>query len=150
MCNVSYRDLPRTAQQPPRTFAFKNTDSAGPVIYADPVNGKDSNAGTEASPLRSIEAALKVVRAAKGPGTIVLRSGIFYITDTIALTAADSGLTIKVSARSFASTILLHIRFQLHAKLHAIHVLQLHHRLPPAPLTPHPHPPSTGLPRGHS
>ena len=49
-----------------------------------------------AAPFATIEKALAAARGVnKGAGaTIVLRAGVYYASDTLALTAADSGLTI--------------------------------------------------------
>ena len=70
--------------------------ASGTVVYADSVNGKDSNAGSMAAPFETIGAALAATRKAKGGGaTIVLRKGVYTGEQALNLTAADSGLTIQ-------------------------------------------------------
>ncbi len=90
-CNVSIPKNSRRYKVPP---SFPLPRSTGATFYADPVNGKDSNSGSESSPFLTLE---KGIDAAKGnPGsTLVLRKGTFYLTKTIELDASDSGLTIQ-------------------------------------------------------
>jgi hypothetical protein len=76
-------------------FAYQPIRAASNTFYADPVNGNDANNGTEAFPVKTIEAGLALARAAPGTDTLVLRAGTFYQTATIVLTTADSGLTIQ-------------------------------------------------------
>ena len=77
-------------------FTLKPT-TTGSVYYADAVNGNDNNAGTLASPFRTIAQGLAATRAAGGSSNqLILRSGgVFVIDKTIELSASDSGLTIS-------------------------------------------------------
>jgi hypothetical protein len=73
--------------------------SAG-AFYADPVNGDDGNAGTQASPFRTIGRGLQATRAVTpaAPAQLVLRAGTFWLAaagGTLQLSPADSGLTIS-------------------------------------------------------
>lgn len=89
-CNVS---APRSA--PVRSVPSFDVPRAGSTFYIDPVNGKDSNSGSQSSPFLTIA---KGVSAAKGAGTgstLVLRKGTFYLSDTIELDSSLSGLTIQ-------------------------------------------------------
>ena len=75
--------------------AFSVPSEASTTYYVDAIKGSDSNSGTEASPFQTIPKAIMAARSS-GPGAvIVLRSGTFYLTDTIMLGANDSGLTIQ-------------------------------------------------------
>jgi len=89
--NVTY-DGPNQTFTP--TFSVP---SAGPVFFADVAHGSDATGtGTMTAPFASIEKALATCRAAKsGEGcTIALRAGVYYASDTLKLTPADSGLTV--------------------------------------------------------
>ena len=71
----------------------------GPSFWvAADSTGADTNAGTESSPFATIQRALQATRSASEStksATIVLKKGaVHYLTETIALGAADSGLTI--------------------------------------------------------
>ena len=72
----------------------------GRTVYADSSKGNDSTGdGSIGRPFRTIERALHAVRVS-GPGnngtrTISLRSGTYFLQESIELTAADSGLTIQ-------------------------------------------------------
>eukprot|EP01046_Picozoa_sp_COSAG06_P057295 COSAG06_NODE_11125_length_1563_cov_4.163934_1_plen_362_part_00 len=93
--NVTY-DGPDQTFTP--TFPISPT---GTVVYADSVNGKDSNAGTMEAPFATIGAALAATRKKGGSGgggdgaTVVLRKGVYYGEEALNLTVADSGLTIQ-------------------------------------------------------
>ncbi len=74
--------------------------TAGPhaagSIYVDAAKGSDSAAGSLSAPLKTIEAAHAKTRLQSGSAsTIVLRGGTYYLKETLALTAQDSGLTIE-------------------------------------------------------
>ena len=67
------------------------------AIYVDPQNGSDSNKGTKAAPLATIQKALDYVaslQTSEEPfaGIVVyLRGGTYNVTDTINITSAHSG-----------------------------------------------------------
>jgi hypothetical protein len=65
------------------------------VWYVEPVNGTDAADGSLTKPFRSVHRALKESRAVGKAGTILLRSGIHHLNETIALDARDNGLTIQ-------------------------------------------------------
>jgi hypothetical protein len=56
-------------------------------------NGKDSNKGTSASPWQTLAAARDAARAFAGkePVTIHVADGVYYLPETLVLSAADSG-----------------------------------------------------------
>jgi hypothetical protein len=89
LCNQTF-EAPYVAPRTAEHHAF----AAATTLYVDPVNGNDANSGSEAKPLQHIAAAVLAARQDAGPNTIVLRgNGVHRITDTITLTAADSGLS---------------------------------------------------------
>jgi hypothetical protein len=61
-------------------------------IYASPF-GRDSNPGTKARPVASLEAAQKLARSQKALGkvTVRLRGGTYYLPETLIFTPEDSG-----------------------------------------------------------
>ncbi|CAE8664940.1 unnamed protein product, partial [Polarella glacialis] len=61
------------------------------LIFVDPVSGHDHASGSKEEPVRSIQLALD--RAPRG-GTVVLRQGTHFLTDTLRLSAEHSGVTI--------------------------------------------------------
>ena len=68
---------------------------AGIKIYVSP-SGEDSNAGTLEAPVKTLEQARALVRAAKAadatmPVYVYLRGGEYVLTETFTLTAEDSG-----------------------------------------------------------
>eukprot|EP00729_Bicosta_minor_P013033 gene13033-29451_t len=70
-------------------------------IYVDAAAGSDSNTGTTISnPLQTLAAAVAASRKVPGHGVdataaiIQLRKGVYYLSETIVLQEADSGLTI--------------------------------------------------------
>ena len=70
------------------------------VFFADPVRGDDGAAGTQAAPFRTLARGLAATRAVTpgAPAQLVLRAGTFALAaagGALALTAADSGLTIS-------------------------------------------------------
>ena len=72
--------------------------TAARSVYVDPVNGVDGATGGLTTPVKTIFVALAAIRVnatARG-SAIILRAGTHYVASTIALTAADSGLTIQV------------------------------------------------------
>ncbi|MCC7491331.1 MAG: NPCBM/NEW2 domain-containing protein [Fimbriimonadaceae bacterium] len=67
-----------------------STSLAAPEFYVAPT-GADTNAGTLAAPFATLERARDAVRGTGG--TVVLRGGVYRRSATLALTAADSGVT---------------------------------------------------------
>ena len=65
------------------------------TLFVDANSGSDSNSGTMSSPFKTITKAVDAARASGQRSTIVLRKGIFYLSDTIQLGVQDSGLTIQ-------------------------------------------------------
>lgn len=61
------------------------------ALYVSATTGADSNPGTEASPFKTIAAA---VAAAKSGATLVLREGTYH-TDTVQIDAEKNGLTVQ-------------------------------------------------------
>jgi hypothetical protein len=61
-------------------------------VFVSP-NGVDTNAGTKARPLKTFAAAQRAVRKlkSKAPVTIWFHAGVYYLPETVVLTAADSG-----------------------------------------------------------
>jgi len=68
-------------------FAFALPAFAQPYYIAP--TGKDSNLGTLAKPFASLRRAQQAVE--KNPGTVFLRSGTYYLPETLVFTAQDSG-----------------------------------------------------------
>eukprot|EP00729_Bicosta_minor_P003139 gene3139-30522_t len=94
-CNTTIPAPSRTSPPAPLP-SFPVPASSKTSIFVDPVNGADSAAGTMAAPLKTVVAAQMAARkTAAKPVTILLRSGQHVLTETIALTPADSGLTIQ-------------------------------------------------------
>src|SRR6478609_5981882 len=54
-------------------------------------SGDDSSPGTLTQPFASLGRAQQAVR--KKPGTVFLRSGTYYLPETLVFTSADSGTT---------------------------------------------------------
>ena len=78
----------------------------GDAIFVAP-DGDDANAGTEASPLRTLAAAQAAARVLP-PGAaraIALLPGTHYLGATLALTAADSNLTIFAAKGERTATV---------------------------------------------
>jgi hypothetical protein len=65
---------------------------AGVTLHVSP-DGNDANPGTADQPLASIAAAQRAARAFVGqrPVTVLLGGGVYYLTETVRFTAADSG-----------------------------------------------------------
>ena len=81
------------------------TDSVKPAklfsVYVDPTNGADNQVGSLERPMRTIEAALGVLRSLRSSvgnmtaSELILRDGVHYVAETIELTAVDSNITIR-------------------------------------------------------
>ena len=88
--------LPRASLPEPAPAARTAGPHAAGSIYVDAAKGSDSAAGSLSAPLKTIEAAHAKARQQSGSAsTIVLRGGTYYLKETLALTAQDSGLTIE-------------------------------------------------------
>ncbi len=72
--------------------AFGISTSQAAEIHVSPA-GKDTNPGTQASPLQSLAAAQNAARrfAGKEPVTVRFADGVYYLPETMVFTAADSG-----------------------------------------------------------
>eukprot|EP01060_Flectonema_neradi_P018001 TRINITY_DN2481_c0_g1_i1.p1 TRINITY_DN2481_c0_g1~~TRINITY_DN2481_c0_g1_i1.p1 ORF type:complete len:221 (+),score=52.70 TRINITY_DN2481_c0_g1_i1:43-663(+) len=71
------------------------TSTTGFSLYVDFLNGDDSNNGSISHPLKTISSAVIKSRG-KGPDAFVyLRAGTHYLTETVQITAENSGLTIQ-------------------------------------------------------
>lgn len=74
-----------------------DADAVMKRFYVDPVNGRDSNAGSSDSPLRTIGAAKAIVRQYKAANSmtgnieVILRGGEYLLDSTIKFDAGDSG-----------------------------------------------------------
>ena len=86
----------------PREAKLPSFAAPADALFVDYGKGADSNSGAEASPLKTLAAAVPKARATDGK-TIVLRAGVHFLGSTLALTAADSGLTIQNYAEEDAS-----------------------------------------------
>mmetsp|Transcript_23634 Transcript_23634/g.73009 ORF Transcript_23634/g.73009 Transcript_23634/m.73009 type:complete len:873 (+) Transcript_23634:238-2856(+) len=86
-CGVDRPEPNGTAVFPPTTPVV-----ADAVVVA--VDGDDSAAGTADAPFRTAARALEATRVDGGPSTILFRSGVHFLNETIALDARDAGLTL--------------------------------------------------------
>ena len=91
---------PRSGPTATRTNTSAATVATGAAteLFVDPVKGSDAAAGTLAAPLKTVAAAQHKSRSTCPQAAkcmITLRGGIYYLPATLALTAADSGLTIR-------------------------------------------------------
>jgi hypothetical protein len=94
-CVVKVPPLPSKANS---TRSLPVTSDLSTAIFSDAVSGNDiSGDGTLSKPFKTVGRALAATRETGGRtgGTINLRSGTFFITAPLDLTAADSGLTIR-------------------------------------------------------
>ena len=91
-CTVTVPPALLAARAAPRFRAFPAP--AGASWYVSPA-GDDGGAGTIGAPFKTVARALAASRAAGGGGAIVLRAGTHFVAATLALTGADSGLTIQ-------------------------------------------------------
>ena len=76
-------------------LAFVATVASAADFYVAP-DGSDANPGTSAKPFATPQRARDAIRAAKqqgdrGPFSVQLAGGLYLLTETLALTAADSG-----------------------------------------------------------
>jgi predicted GH43/DUF377 family glycosyl hydrolase len=88
----------------PPSIATPRATAASVVVFVDARRGSDSGGGrgSQAQPLRSLEAAIARVRQQRrgsgqpaGNATILLRKGVYYLHAPIVLTATDSWLLIS-------------------------------------------------------
>eukprot|EP01084_Bolivina_argentea_P066972 122073_1 len=79
-------------------FHSNGAITAGCTFFVDPVNGDDSNSGSETSPFLTIIKGITATRNARTQNeqcTLNLMKGVFYQTETIILTNQDSNLVIQ-------------------------------------------------------
>ncbi len=87
--------------RPHRSAAYQQSapmdDCSGTCVYVDPTKGADkSRSGTIDAPFKTISAGVAAARnAAAPPATVVLRAGTHWLSETLVLTSADSGLTLR-------------------------------------------------------
>ena len=74
---------------------FPPQEDSTTMYYVDAVKGHDANSGNMNSPFKTITWAVEASRQSSLKSTIILRGGIFFLTETIALDARDKGLVIK-------------------------------------------------------
>jgi hypothetical protein len=89
-CNSSFSLLPRA----PVAAAQPGAAPPATTLYVDFAAGSDSNPGTLALPLQHVATAVAKARTSPQPAAILLRGGVHRLAATLALTSADSGLTI--------------------------------------------------------
>ena len=95
-CNISIKSGRIFDFQPSSFGPSIPTRDGSVVVYADSANGDDSNPGTLADPVRTLQRAVELTRGVP-TGTskwIYLRAGTFYLADTIRLGQEDSFLTV--------------------------------------------------------
>ena len=94
-CNVS---LSSGKQYEPRPFLYQPTLQADAIeIYVDVSRGDDNNTGTIDKPLKTLAEAVKLSRfkaVEDQQKVIYMRSGVYYLTETIDLGVEDSNLMI--------------------------------------------------------
>ena len=94
-CNVS---LSLGKRYEPRPFLHQPTLQADAVeVYVDVNGGDDSNPGTIDKPLKTLAQAVKLSRFKAVPEQqkiIYMRSGVYFLTETISLVPKDSNLVI--------------------------------------------------------
>lgn len=80
------------------SVAIMPAGGAAATFHVAP-QGSDANPGTQAQPFLSLGAARDAARkAGAGPHTLKVASGDYYLEQTLALDAQDSGLTIEAAA----------------------------------------------------
>ena len=94
-CNIS---LSSGRQYQPRPFLHQPTLKADAIeIYVDVSHGDDNNTGTIDKPLKTLAQAIKLSRfkAVKDQQKVIyMRSGVYYLTETVNLDVEDSNLLI--------------------------------------------------------
>jgi hypothetical protein len=102
-CTVAVKLPPPAPPTPPPP------PPAGHEVFVDGVHGRDTAAGTEAAPLRTLAQAVAVLRgsAAAGAKIISLRAvggdSVLHLNETLRLTAADSHLTLRTAPADAAA-----------------------------------------------
>eukprot|EP00729_Bicosta_minor_P031053 gene31053-20177_t len=91
-----------TGMAPPTPPSFPIPATAAAAYYVDNVKGSDSNSGSEASPVKTVEKGLALVRAfqqkQQKPGDavhLVLRAGIHALAEPLSLGPDDAGLVLQ-------------------------------------------------------
>eukprot|EP00928_Gymnodinium_smaydae_P025336 TRINITY_DN20214_c0_g1_i1.p1 TRINITY_DN20214_c0_g1~~TRINITY_DN20214_c0_g1_i1.p1 ORF type:complete len:1042 (+),score=101.64 TRINITY_DN20214_c0_g1_i1:41-3127(+) len=73
-----------------------NISSHGTIMYVDAKDGSDVHGtGDIRSPFATVKKGVVALRSSQAPRTLILRSGVHYLKETLELTPADSGLTIS-------------------------------------------------------
>jgi hypothetical protein len=67
------------------------------TFFVDFARGSDSNAGSAHAPFKTILHGVETARTAPKPASLILASGVHFLSETIDLGAADSGLTITAA-----------------------------------------------------
>lgn len=98
-CNMSRpagSSPPEASRQARASRAGRRLSLSDPAsVFVDPVAGSDSNSGSQSAPFKTIVRALAATRSmGVVPRQIVLRAGTHALTETMALSAADSLLSI--------------------------------------------------------
>eukprot|EP01062_Namystynia_karyoxenos_P003506 TRINITY_DN11258_c0_g1_i1.p1 TRINITY_DN11258_c0_g1~~TRINITY_DN11258_c0_g1_i1.p1 ORF type:complete len:903 (+),score=355.61 TRINITY_DN11258_c0_g1_i1:80-2788(+) len=78
----------------PKAFPPHSPSPPAGAVFVDALHGRDSNAGTKDAPLKTVAAGVSKARGTQGR-TVVLRAGVHYLSATVELSEADSGLTIQ-------------------------------------------------------
>lgn len=94
-CGVAHNVAPRAAVH---QHTALSDDCTGTCVYVDPTKGVDKgNSGSIDSPFKTIAAGVAAARKATAPpaATVVLRAGTHWLSQTLVLTPADSGLTLR-------------------------------------------------------
>jgi hypothetical protein len=98
LCGQRFVPAAAAAVQQQQRTAADATAAQRPQLFVDPVKGADTNPGTLARPLRTLQSAVQASRSrshsvADAP-VIQLRGGTYFLNATVVLNPTDSGLTI--------------------------------------------------------
>ena len=95
-CNVSVpAALAASRARPALAGPPLPPQSGAGTFFVDYVRGSDGASGTQAQPFKTVARGLAATRAGGGGGALILRAGTHYLASALALTAADSGLTLQ-------------------------------------------------------
>ena len=93
LCNKTFAPAPPGAPAPKRVTAPPASS-----LFVDFAHGDDSAAGSQASPMKTIAAAVTRARTLTPPVALILRGGVHRLDATVSLGAQDSGLSIEAFA----------------------------------------------------